>query len=179
MTKKLTVSALMIALSAVLSFITIFRMPNGGSVTAASMVPVLAVGMLYGTRHGLIAAFAYALLQLAINFYAPPAQTFLTFALDILLDYLLAFGVLGLGGVLYRAWGKKAFLIPISGGVCCILRLICHVLSGFLIWRDTLPQGQHPLLASLIYNGSYMGVEILITVAVLLLLAPFLHKQAQ
>ena len=169
----------MIALSTALSFVTLFRLPNGGSITAASMVPVLAVGILYGTRHGMITAFAYALLQLVTGFYAPPAQSVLTVFLTVVLDYILAFGVLGLGGVLYRMCGKKAFLIPISGGICCVLRLICHVLSGFLIWKDTLPAGQNPMLASLLYNGSYMGVEILITVVVLLILTPFLHKQAQ
>jgi len=177
LTKRLTTSAILIALSAVLSVITVLKMPYEGSVTAASMVPVLAIGFIWGTRQGIVSAFAYALLQMLLGFSAPPVQTVWYFLAVVMLDYIIAFGVLGLSDIFYKMFGKFKYKIALSGGICVILRFLCHFLSGILIWSTYAPEGQSPALYSLIYNGSYMGVELVITVLVLLLLAPVIEKQ--
>lgn len=168
-TKKLTTSALMTALATLLMFISkIIPAPwlQGGSVTLASMVPIVFVGILYGTKWGLCSSVAFALIQMMFGFYPPPTQSFIYFVLVVLLDYLLAFGVLGLSGIFYSLFGKNKFAIPLSAFTVTSLRYICHILSGLLIWGVYAPEGQGVLIYSLVYNGSYMVPEIIITTIV-------------
>lgn len=168
-TKKITASALMIALATVLMWVSkLIPAPwmQGGSVTLASMVPVIMVGIVLGTKWGLCSSLAYALIQMMFGFYPPPTQTFLNFALVILLDYIFAFGVLGLSGAFYNVLGKKYFAIPLSAFIVTVLRYICHILSGILIWGVYAEEGQTVLAYSLIYNGSYMIPEIIISTVV-------------
>ena len=172
-TKKITVSALMIALATVLMWVSkLIPAPwmQGGSVTLASMVPVITVGILLGTKWGLFASVAYALLQMMFGFYPPPTQTFFNFALVVLLDYIFAFGVLGLSGLFYKMLGNKYFAIPISAFIVTLLRYICHIFSGILIWGVYAGEGQSVLIYSLLYNGSYMIPEIIISTVVTALL---------
>ena len=98
MTRKLTLCAVMLSIATVLSQITLFRLPAGGGVTAASMVPVMMISFLFGTKWGIFSALVYALLQGVTGFYAPPVQNFISFLIVILFDYVFAFGVLGLAG---------------------------------------------------------------------------------
>ena len=72
MTKKLTTSAMLVALSVVLSMVTVFRAPYGGTVTAASMVPVVITGLVYRSKWGLLTALVYAILQMIIGGIVPP-----------------------------------------------------------------------------------------------------------
>lgn len=168
-TKKITTSALLIALATVLMWISkLIPAPwlQGGSVTLASMVPIIAVGISFGTKWGLCCSVAYAILQMIFGFYPPPTQTFLYFALVVLLDYVLAFGVLGLSGLFYKASGKKAYSPGLSAFIVTLLRYICHIISGILIWGVYAENGQTVLAYSLLYNGSYMIPEILISTLV-------------
>jgi len=168
-TKKLTTSALMTALATLLMFISkIIPAPwlQGGSVTLASMVPIVFIGILYGTKWGICSSVAFALIQMMFGFYPPPTQSFIYFVLVVLLDYLLAFGVLGLSGMFYSLFGKNKFAIPLSAFTVTSLRYICHILSGLLIWGVYAPEGQGVLIYSLVYNGSYMVPEIIITTIV-------------
>ena len=168
-TKKLTFSALMTALATVLMLISkMIPAPwlQGGSVTLASMVPIIIVGIIYGTKWGLCASLSFALIQMMFGFYPPPTQTFLYFLLVVLLDYVFAFGVLGLSGAIYNAMGKKIFAISVSAFIVTLLRYICHILSGILIWGVYAEEGQSILAYSLIYNGTYMIPEIIISTVV-------------
>lgn len=165
-TKKLTVSALMIALATVLSFYAVYRLPSGGSVTAASMVPVIILSVIYGTKWGVFSALCYALIQGVVGFYAPPVQNFLSFAVVILFDYVLAFGVLGIAGFFVKITGRKKYSVHFAASVVVFLRFLCHLVSGIFIWSAYAPEGQSPLLYSLIYNGSYMIPELIITTLV-------------
>ena len=165
-TKKLTTSALLIALATVLMWVSkLIPAPwlQGGSITIASMVPIVMVGIMFGTKWGLCASVAYAVIQMMFGFYPPPTQTFLNFTLVILLDYIIAFGVLGLSGMFYKLSGKKAFSAPLSAFIVTLLRYVCHILSGILIWGVYAEEGQTVLAYSLIYNGTYMIPEIIIT----------------
>lgn len=176
-TKKLTTSAVMIALGSVLSILAVFQLPNGGSVTIASMVPVLLIALMYDTKWAIFTSITYSLLQMVLRFSPPPAQDFLSFVLVVLLDYVIAFGVLGLAGVFYRMMGQKRYAIPLSGAIVIALRFMCHFLSGILIWRVYAPEGQNPAYYSLVYNGSYLLAELGITIVVLVLLSKFIQEK--
>lgn len=168
-TKKLTASALLVALATVLMWVSkLLPAPwlQGGSVTLASMVPIIMVGILFGTKWGLCSSLAYALLQMIFGFYPPPTQTLGYFVLVILLDYIFAFGVLGLSGTFYALFKKKFFAIPLSAFIVTALRYLCHILSGLLIWGVYAPEGQTVLMYSLVYNGTYMIPEIIISTIV-------------
>ncbi len=168
-TKKITTSALLIALATVLMWVSkLIPAPwlQGGSVTLASMVPIIAAGILFGTKWGLCCSLAYAALQMIFGFYPPPTQTFLYFFLVVVIDYILAFGVLGLSGFFYRISGKRSFSAPLSAFLVTLLRYLCHIISGILIWGVYAEKGQTVLAYSLIYNGTYMIPEIVISTVV-------------
>ena len=167
-TKKLTTSALLVALATVLMFVSkLIPAPwlQGGSVTIASMVPIIAVGIMFGTNWGFCASLSYAILQMMFGFYPPPTQTFFNFVLVILLDYIIAFGGLGLSGVVFNLCGRKAFSAGLSAFTVTLLRYVCHILSGVLIW-GVYAEGQSVLMYSLVYNGTYMIPEIIISTVV-------------
>lgn len=179
-TKKITLSAIMVALATVLVILSkIIPAPwlQGGSITLASMVPIIVASILLDTKWGLACGVVFSLIQMMTGFYPPPTQTFLYFVLVVLLDYVLAFGVLGLSGFFYRIMNKKIWAIPVSGIITTTLRYICHILSGILIWGVYAEEGQTVFAYSLIYNGSYMIPEIIITGIVLALLSKFIVKQ--
>lgn len=170
-TKKLVRGAVAVALATILSMITIYKLPNGGSVTAASMVPIIYYAYLYGAKWGMLTSMAYALIQMIMGFYPPPTPNLGYFALVILLDYVIAFGVMGLSGVFGKPFGKLG--LPVGGAIAVALRFVCHFLSGILIWAPYAPEGMPVWLYSLTYNGSYMGLELIITVVVTALLTKF------
>ncbi len=179
-TKKLTTSAMMVALAVVLMFVSkIIPAPwlQGGSITLASMVPIIAVSLLYGTKWGLVSGFVYSLIQMLTGFYAPPVQDFLSYILVVLFDYVVAFSVLGLASFFYNIFGKKKWAISLSGVIVTILRYICHIFTGIVIWGVYAPEGQTVLWYSLTYNGSYMIPEIIITGVVLALMSNFLTSK--
>ena len=178
-TKKLTLCAIMVAFATVLAMVSkIIPAPwlQGGSVTFASMVPIIAVSIIIDCRWGALTAVTYALIQMLTGFYPPPTQNFLNFFLVIFLDYILAFGVLGTAGFFYKLFGKKNFAIAVSGAIVTFLRYVCHILSGLLIWGVYAPEGQSVWAYSVIYNGTYMVPEIIITVICLTVITPFLSK---
>ncbi len=178
--KKLTTCAVLIALSVVLVFVSkMIPAPwmQGGSITLASMVPIIVISLVIDTKWGLLSGLAFSLIQMMTGFYPPPTQTFLNFALVVLLDYVLAFGLLGLAGSFYNLFGQKLWAIPVSGAIVTAFRYVCHILSGILIWGVYADEGQSVLSYSVLYNGSYMIPEIIITTIVLALLSKLIEKQ--
>lgn len=177
-TKQLTTCAMLIALSTVLMLLSklIPSMPWGGSVTLCSMVPLILIPLMIDTKWGIFSGVVYAIIQMMTGFYPPPTQTVVDFTLVVLLDYVLAFGVLGCAGIFYRLLGKHRWAIPISGAIVTSLRYLCHILSGILIWGVYAEEGQTVLAYSLIYNGSYMIPEIILTTITLVFLSDFVKK---
>ncbi len=155
--KQLTVSALCLALAFVLSNIKLFKLPMGGSVTVFSMFFVTFIGYLYGPRVSLSAAFAYGLLQMIVDPYIISVP-------QLLCDYILAFGALGVSGFFYNSkYGLiKGYLAGIFG------RFIFSVLSGVIFFADYAPEGMSPLAYSAAYNGSYIAAEGVLTVILIL-----------
>ncbi len=177
-TRKLTICALLVALATVLSLLSkIIPAPwlQGGSITIASAVPIIMASLLFGTKWGLITSLTYALIQMMTGFYPPPTQNLLNFFLVVMLDYILAFGVFGIASLFYKK--EKAYTIPLSGFIVTTLRYVCHIISGILIWGVYAEEGQTVLGYSLVYNGSYMIPEIIITTVVLTGFIKFIQKE--
>ena len=169
--RMLVEAGVMIALAMLLSLIKLYQLPQSGSITPASMLPILFFAVRWGVRPGLSAGFAYGLLQFLVSsMYPSPLfeDPFLALGSVIVLDYLLAFGVLGLAGL----FKGRRFSLPLGVLTGGFLRFIVHYISGVILWSSF--AGDVPAwLYSLIYNGSFMGVEIAICmVAALALMKP-------
>ena len=155
-TKKMVFSAMAIALATVTSFIKFAQLPFGGSITLFSMFFVAMIGWLYGPKLGLVTGVAYGVLQLITGpyIYAP---------LQVLLDYPLAFGALGLSGLF---WRRKHGLI-LGYVVGTFGRYVCHVISGYVFFAEYAPEGMNPMAYTLGYNMTYILPEVIATVAIL------------
>ncbi|MCL2045493.1 MAG: energy-coupled thiamine transporter ThiT [Oscillospiraceae bacterium] len=178
-TRTTTESALLIALATILGMFAVFKLPNGGSVTIGSMIPIMLISMKYPFGWSLLSAFAYSLIQMMSGFYAPPVENLLYYSLMIALDYVVAFSVLCLAGPLLRAFNKvmperMAMLFAVV--FCFALRFLCHFASGIIIWGVYAPPGQAVWLYSLLYNGTYMLGEAIVSGAILLVAGPQLLK---
>lgn len=174
-TRKLTHSALMIALALVLSMIKLFHLANGGSITPASMAPIILIALMYDTKWALLTSFVYSLIQLVEGFYAPPTQDFISFVLVIMLDYVLAFGVLGCAGLVARRFKTHKILgACVATNVVIVARFFCSFLSGMIIWGVYAPEGTPVWLYSLGSNGSIMIGEMITTTIVMAVLVKFL-----
>lgn len=170
--------ALLAALAVALNFVKFAPWPNGGSITAAAMAPIVLAGLMFGPGWGALTGFTFSLLQMLLDgISAPPVETVFWYVLVILLDYVIAYTVLGLAGII-----AKPFLKPVKGAVVGTLavtavRYLCHIASGILIWGVYAPEGTPVWLYSLLYNGSYMVPEMIITTIVVGLLAGAVLKK--
>lgn len=182
-TKILVEGAVMVALATVLSFIRVFKLPWGGSITLLSMLPIALFSIKRGVKNGLIVSFLFSLIQLLqgvmdglFGWGLSPVMLIAC----ILLDYVLAFTVLGLAGI----FRKKGLIGWISGISLAIgLRFFVHFLSGVVIWQSfgELWEGfstENSVVYSLLYNGCYMLPELIFTLiaAVALLKVPQTKK---
>lgn len=167
-TRTLVECALMIAVGTVLAQIKIFEMPFGGSVTLVSMLPFILVSFRHSVKWGLATGFVNSLLQMLLGFYAPPAGTVAAFVGVVLLDYVLAFTLLGLAGVIAKPFKNHLLGVAAGTAAVCVIRFLCSFLSGALLWGSyqesyEWARGMSVWLYSFIYNGSYMLPELLIT----------------
>lgn len=167
-----------IALGTLLSIFTVIKMPQGGSLTIGSMLPVIFCALAFGPVWGVGIAIVYGVLQFIIAPYAAHWAS-------IILDYPVAFGLLGLAGLfaapaahrlqetnsLRRIGLLSVPRIVLSVTVAMSGRLLAHVLSGVIFFAAYAPEGQSPWLYSLVYNGTYMVPEIVITSLLLMPLA--------
>ena len=180
--QALCVSAILLAMSIGLSFVKIWELPLGGSITLLSMLPLCFVSIKYGLGWGLGAAFCYSWFQILQE---PPFGWGLSVGMllaSLMLDYIVAFTVLGLAGA-FRKYGTVGMVLGV--GMALVARFLSHFLSGILLWAN-FDQfeffGQsftgRPVLYSLVYNGSYMLPELVMTMvgAVILLSIPQIKK---
>jgi len=155
-TKKLVYSALGIALAMVTSYIKLWEMPMGGSVTLLSMLFVCLIGYWFGLKYGLITGIAFGLLQFIIDPYMLSIP-------QVILDYPLAFGALGLSGL----FCNKKFGLQIGYIIGVVGRFVCSTLSGVIFFADYAPEGMNPWVYSIAYQGSYLGAEMVLTLIVI------------
>lgn len=155
-TKQLVYSAAAIALAAACSMIKPFEMPMGGSVTLLSMLFIVLIAYWYGPYVGIMTAVAYGLVQFVTEpiFYTIP---------QMLLDYPLAFGALGLAGFFHkRKWGLQiGYVVGVLG------RFFFSTLSGIVFFAAYAPEGMSPVLYSIGYQASYLLPEMAVTLCIL------------
>ncbi len=154
--QALTISALMIALATILGQIKLFSMPQGGSVTLLSLLPIAVCAYLLGTKRGIIAGIALGLLNLL---FGPQV----VHPVQLLMDYPVAFGALGLAGLTRNAKHGLTigYLIGVAG------RYISSVLSGAIFFGAYAPEGFNAWTWSIWYNLTYLGMEAILGVIVI------------
>ena len=152
--------AVMLALAQILSYLKLWEMPWGGSIVL-SMVPIVLYAVRWGLGHGLVVSFAFGLLQVLFD------GGFAIGWQSVIGDYILAFGVLGLAGLVKGKWGVFTGTL-IAGGA----RFLVHYVVGATIWAEYMPEEffgmtmTTPWFYSALYNIAYMGPNILITLVV-------------
>ena len=202
-TKRLTESAMLIALAVVLEIVgrtVIPPMPFGGQLTLVSMLPMVLISYRHGVRWGLTAGFGYALVQMALGadtvtaafqpgYFGDGAMVGRALAM-CLMDYVLAYTLLGLGGCFRSCLSKGSALL---WGTLTALgaRYLAHILSGYILfsgwaawfftqegfpgWGASLVDSLSPnvlgWLYSIVYNGMFMIPEMILTAAAAVLIA--------
>lgn len=161
-TKMLVEGAMMIALATILSYVKIWEMPFGGSVTAGSLIPILIFAYRWGGARGLFVGIIYGLLQFIV-------KPFAAHPISVVLDYPLAFGGLGLMGFIAHK-GSDTFRVILGIVVAIGTRFICHFISGVVFFYMWTPEGMDPISYSLQYNAYYLVPELLISTVIFLLL---------
>jgi len=149
-------TAVLLAVTFVLNNVTLFRMPQGGSITAFSMFTLFLVSYLFGPRQGILAGLAYGLIDLVLNPYIiHPVQLFM--------DYPLGFGAIGIGGLLRNSKNGmiKGYCIGALG------RYLVVVLSGIIFWGMYAAEGFNAVSWSFFYNMTYILPEVVATVVIL------------
>ncbi len=200
-TKKLALSAMLVALAAVLAAISMaipLQLPFGGSVTLASMLPIVLIGYMFGVKWGLAGAFVFAIVQMLLGwgtvsaFFLPgdSQMDWYKAVIVCLIDYILAYTVLGFSGVFAGKIKKPAAALCVGSVFALVLRYICHNISGaifFGTWAEwfftdvmpglgewvlsTFSGAGLAIVYSIVYNGLYMIPEIILT-AVLAAILP-------
>ena len=202
-TKRITESAMLLAVAIVLEVMAklfIPELPFGGQITLVSMLPVVLISYRHGVKWGFIASATYALLEMAIGMktvsaaflpgYFGDGAMIANALLMCLLDYVLAFSLLGLGGI-FRNKLRTTPALVCGSLVALGARYLCHIASGYILfssyaewfftqegfpaWGAQLVAALDPallgLVYSVVYNGMYMVPEMIITAVVALLLA--------
>lgn len=173
-TQMLAEGGIMIALTALLNQIPIYQAPDGGSVSAGGMVPIIIFAIRWGMVPGILVGSIYGLLDFILKpFFFHPIQ--------FILDYPLAYGLLGLAGLgwLYKQKVKNSLLeytfIVLGVGLAIGGRMISHVLSGVIFFKEA-AGAKNPWLYSITYNSTYLIPEFIISVIVLVLIWKPLKK---
>lgn len=165
--RAMTECSIMVALTTVLSLIKIIDMPYGGSVTVASMLPiVIAVyrhGMLWGAGAALVTSGIQLLLGMNNLSYFTTWQSIVAI---ILLDYVLAFGVFAFSAVFKKIEKRQNYALIYGVILVSVLRYICHTVSGATVWAGLSIPTNAALLYSLSYNATYMIPETIVLLAV-------------
>lgn len=160
---RLTESAIMIALATILSLLKLVDLPYGGSITLASMLPVLLIAYRYGTAWGLLTGFVHGVVQFVLGTSTLSYVTgALSVAMVIIFDYFLAFAVIGLGGIFRKCFRQQSASLFAGAIFVGILRYLCHVVSGCTVWAGLSIPTAGALIYSFIYNATYMVPETLV-----------------
>ena len=158
-TKSISFAAVCVAMSFALSYLRIVKMPQGGSITIASLLPLMIYSFMYGTKKGVFVGMIYGLLQALQDFYlVHPAQ--------FLLDYPVAFAAIGLAGMFAKV--KALEKIPqlqfaLGAVVAGLARFAVHYLSGVFAF-SAFAGDQNPYLYSFIYQAGYVLPDVAITI---------------
>ena len=170
-TKKLVEASIMIALATVLSMLKVVDMPYGGSVTAASMLPIMIVSYRHGVCTGLLSGGVFAMIQqlLGLNTLSY-VTTWQSVIAVILLDYIVAYTLVGLSGLskgrIMRSKPqarRQSVELTVGCVFVCVLRYVCHVVAGATVWAGLSIPTEAAMIYSLGYNATYMLPETIVT----------------
>lgn len=157
--KNLTVCAMIIALALVCSKIKIMSLPLGGSITLFSMLIISLPGYLFGLKYGFTSAFIYSLLKLLLGGYIfSPMQA--------IIDYIFSYTVFSISGLCHQ--NHKKHIVIIYFLIACTLRFIFACISGMVFFLDYAPNTMHPLIYNIIYNGSYIYLEAIASIILII-----------
>ena len=197
-TKRLVLTAMMLAIATVIAFICslipFLNFPFGGGITICSMLPIILISYLYGIKWGFFTGFTYSIIQMMLGYgtigalFTPTDDAYqgvINALLICVIDYILAYTALGLGGVFRNKIDNKSLSICLGSIVALVTCYVFHVLSGAIFYgawatwffEDTVMAelsvskwimerftGQSlSLVYSTVYNGCYMVPEIIIT----------------
>ena len=203
-TRRLTESAMLLAVAIVLELVSkmfIPELPFGGQITLMSMLPVVLISYRHGVKWGICSGFAYALLEMAIGtktvaaafqpgYFGDGTQIFRALIM-CLMDYILAYTLLGLGGCFRRKIRKRGLSLMCGALVAMAGRYLAHIFSGYILFSgwaewfftqegfpgwglslvETLSPAALGWIYSIVYNGMYMIPEMILTAAAALLIA--------
>ena len=156
--KLLAEVAVMVALSGALYLVKVFTLPQGGSITLASMVPVFLLALRRGPKIGITAGVIFGLVALVED--VSSGFEVIVFPTQVILDYPLAFGLLGLAGFFRNS--------PLLGVVIGVAARFCsHFVSGIIFFANLAPAGMSAYEYSAIYNGSFLLPELVITTIII------------
>ena len=194
--RALVEGAMMLAVAWVIDYVCALApynailFPAGGSITVG-MIPIIYYAYRHGAAWGVGAGFVFSGLQIILGWYPPPAGVWWAFVLCILLDYVVAFTVLGLGGIFRNQIQKHGMALMTGSLVALGARYVAHIASGYILfagyaewfftqegfpaWGAALVESLGPdvlgFVYSVVYNGMYMIPEMILTAVVALLLA--------
>lgn len=159
---KIAESAVMIALATILSLIKLLELPYGGSITLASMLPVLIIAYRYGTVWGLLTGLVHGVVQFVLG---SSVLSYVTGAASvaavIIFDYILAFALIGLGGLARKMSSQKNAMV-VGAVIAGVARYACHVISGATVWAGLSIPTAGALTYSFAYNATYMIPETIV-----------------
>lgn len=199
--RRLTVSAMMLALATVLAivcaYIPFLNLPFGGGFTVASMLPIVLVAYMYGIKWGFFTSACYSVIQILLSLtqgaggtvmalFMPASDDFMGYGkgvLVILIDYIIAYTVLGIGGIYRNCVKNKTLALSLGTLTALSLRYIAHIISGYIFYGawaewfftqdgfysvggfilDNFSGNMLSLVYSVFYNGLFMIPEIIIT----------------
>lgn len=172
-TQMIVEAGLMMALAMILAQFKLFRMPAGGSVTPGSMIPIVIFAFRWGWKEGVFVGTVFGLLQMIFGGY-------IIHPMQAILDYPLAFGVLGFAGLAKSSvlefidnnTMRSIFIVTVTTASVMLIRVISHVLSGVIFFAPEGATFTTPAAwtASISYNGSFMLAETLITLVIMSIL---------
>ena len=196
-TQRLTTTGIMLglatAVAVVCDFIPFLNLPFGGTITIASMVPVMILSYMYGIRWGFLSAFAYSLIQIIVSIitgstvkalFTPTDDSYMGIGIAfavILIDYVAAYTALGAAGLFRNRIKSKTAAITAGIAVALSLCYLAHIISGYIFYGawaewffetvgmgwvlETFTGGLLKWIYTIVYNGCYMIPEIVISVS--------------
>ena len=169
LSSKLAVSAMLIAISTVLSLVKLAELPYGGAVTVASMLPIVIAAYRYGSLWGILCGFVHGSLQLVLGLNTLSYVTgWRAILAVILLDYIVAFALTGAAGFTRRIAKTQTGAFVSAALLGAFFRYACHVVSGATVWAGISIPTAAALKFSFIYNATYMVPETIVLLIVAL-----------
>ncbi|MCR4717208.1 MAG: energy-coupled thiamine transporter ThiT [Lachnospiraceae bacterium] len=166
--------ALFVAAAVVLDFITIFELPNGGSLKFV-MIPLIIFALRRGFKWGTVSGILYLVIAIILGregiFY--PGSTATVIVVCILFDYVLAYSTIGLAPVFAKLFKNRMLGVGASAFLVCLVRFLSHFISGTTIWGDFSNGAGGAILFSITYNGSYMLPIAVVSAVVMVLIYKF------